>query len=124
MKQAAKRSLSPQGNTFGGTAFASYGCFWCGWWMIQLLVANSMYKGSASFAVGETLWFILWAVLTAGFFVVTLRKNMCLATVFSTLTITFILLAGGVWEHKCKVAAGYIGGCAYAQLREATRSTR
>jgi hypothetical protein len=30
-------------------------------------------------------------------------------TIFSTLTITFALLAGGNYSHACKLAAGYFG---------------
>ncbi len=44
-----------------------------------------------------------------GFFIVTLRKNGCLMTIFSTLVITFSLLAGGMWDERCEKAAGYFG---------------
>lgn len=30
-------------------------------------------------------------------------------TIFSTLVITFALLAGGVWNERCAEAAGYTG---------------
>lgn len=40
---------------------------------------------------------------------VTLRKNGCLQTIFSTLVITFALLGAGVWDAKCEQAAGYFG---------------
>ena len=49
------------------------------------------------------------AILTAGFFVVTLRKNGGLMTVFSTLVLTFLLLAGGQHNQQCATAAGYVG---------------
>ncbi len=58
---------------------------------------------------GKTLWCGLWAFLTLGFFVVTCRKNGCLMTIFSTLVITFALLAGGVWSPNTEQAAGYFG---------------
>ncbi|EFJ47526.1 hypothetical protein VOLCADRAFT_105087 [Volvox carteri f. nagariensis] len=97
-----------KGNTFGGTAFASYGAFWMGWFLLELLMKQypSVYKTALT---GKTLWCGLWAFLTAGFFVVTLRKNGCLMTIFSTLVITFSLLAGGVWNENCELAAGYFG---------------
>lgn len=38
-----------------------------------------------------------------------MRKNGCLMTIFSTLTLTFALLAGGVWSERCARAAGYTG---------------
>lgn len=40
---------------------------------------------------------------------VTLRKNGGLITIFSTLVITFALLAGGVHSAQCNQAAGYVG---------------
>ncbi|EFJ47612.1 hypothetical protein VOLCADRAFT_105083 [Volvox carteri f. nagariensis] len=97
-----------KGNTFGATAFASYGAFWMGWFLLELLMKQypSVYKTALT---GKTLWCGLWAFLTAGFFVVTLRKNGCLMTIFSTLVITFSLLAGGVWNESCELAAGYFG---------------
>ncbi len=51
----------------------------------------------------------LRAVLTAGFFVVTLRKNHCLQVIFSTLTVCFSLLAAGVDNVTVNKAAGYVG---------------
>ncbi|GLI60359.1 hypothetical protein VaNZ11_002483 [Volvox africanus] len=97
-----------KGNTFGGTAFASYGSFWMGWALLEYLhhTNTSLYPHAQ---VGKTLWCGLWAVLTAGFFVVTMRKNGCLMTIFSSLTVTFSLLAGGEWNERSEHAAGYIG---------------
>ncbi|EFJ46306.1 hypothetical protein VOLCADRAFT_93449 [Volvox carteri f. nagariensis] len=97
-----------KGNTFGGTAFASYGCFWMGWFLLEYLSYGNK-AGYPAARTGKTLWCALWAVLTAGFFVVTCRKNGCLMTIFSTLVITFSLLAGGVWNENCEQAAGYFG---------------
>lgn len=45
----------------------------------------------------------------AGFFVVTLRKNGCLQTIFSTLVITFALISAGVTNSNCAWASGYFG---------------
>ncbi|KAG2422612.1 hypothetical protein HXX76_010393 [Chlamydomonas incerta] len=97
-----------KGNTFGGTAFASYGAFWMGWFLLEYLTITNkaLFPGVKS---GKTLWCGLWAFLTFGFFIVTLRKNGCLMTIFSTLVITFSLLAGGQWSPDCEQAAGYWG---------------
>ncbi|GLC33125.1 hypothetical protein PLESTB_000367600 [Pleodorina starrii] len=97
-----------KGNTFGGTAFASYGSFWMGWFLLEYLTISDKARYPLA-ATGKTLWCGLWAFLTAGFFVVTCRKNGCLMTIFSTLVITFSLLAGGVWNERCAKAAGYFG---------------
>eukprot|EP00195_Chlamydomonas_chlamydogama_P008907 CAMPEP_0202900244 /NCGR_PEP_ID=MMETSP1392-20130828/10578_1 /ASSEMBLY_ACC=CAM_ASM_000868 /TAXON_ID=225041 /ORGANISM="Chlamydomonas chlamydogama, Strain SAG 11-48b" /LENGTH=232 /DNA_ID=CAMNT_0049586593 /DNA_START=73 /DNA_END=771 /DNA_ORIENTATION=- len=97
-----------KGNTFAGTAFCSYGCFWMGWFLLEYLsLTAKQYIGVMT--VGMTLWAGLWAFLTFGFFIVTLRKNGGLMTIFSTLVITFALLAGGKWNEQCEKAAGYVG---------------
>ncbi|KAG2494231.1 hypothetical protein HYH03_007587 [Edaphochlamys debaryana] len=97
-----------KGNTFGGTAFASYGAFWMGWFLLEyLMITNKALFVTAQ--TGKTLWCGLWSFLTLGFFVVTCRKNGCLMTIFSTLVITFALLAGGMHSEKCEQAAGYFG---------------
>lgn len=95
-----------KGNTFGGTAFCSYGCFWLGWYEMNTMALE---HGGEEALTGMTLWNALWAVLTFGFFIVTLRKNICLQTIFSTLTVTFALLAGGVHNQTCNKVAGYVG---------------
>ncbi|KXZ41940.1 hypothetical protein GPECTOR_239g570 [Gonium pectorale] len=97
-----------KGNTFGGTAFASYGAFWMGWFLLEYLTVTHPTAYHTAHT-GKTLWCGLWAVLTFGFFIVTLRKNGCLMTIFSTLVITFALLAGGMWDERCERAAGYLG---------------
>ncbi|KAG1676088.1 hypothetical protein FOA52_014954 [Chlamydomonas sp. UWO 241] len=96
-----------KGNTFAGTAFASYGCFWMGWFLLEFL--STIDPGMPFSTTGKTLWLALWGVLTAGFFVVTLRKNFGLMCIFSSLTVTFFLLAGGVHSPEAKTAGGYVG---------------
>jgi succinate-acetate transporter protein len=105
-----------KGNTFAGTAFFSYGGFWMAYFLLQYVVKvdKANFVGAAGFEVGETLFLCLWGVFTALFFVPTLRKNHCLMVVFSSLSVTFFLLAGGVWSPECHKAAGYVGfvcGC-------------
>mmetsp|Transcript_17956 Transcript_17956/g.32789 ORF Transcript_17956/g.32789 Transcript_17956/m.32789 type:complete len:230 (-) Transcript_17956:432-1121(-) len=100
-----------KGNTFGGTAFASYGCFWMGWFMFNYLSMRFPEVGNPGLAhKGKALYSGLWGLLTFGFFIITLRKNYCLVTIFSTLVVTFGLLAGGEYDARCLKAAGYWGG--------------
>ncbi|KAG1656838.1 hypothetical protein FOA52_006293 [Chlamydomonas sp. UWO 241] len=96
-----------KGNTFAGTAFISYGAFWMGWFMLEFL--SKIDHSLPVSLTGKTLWCALWGILTAGFFVVTLRKNFGLMFIFSTLTVTFFLLAGGVYNPNSQKAAGYVG---------------
>ncbi|KAG1674030.1 hypothetical protein FOA52_000336 [Chlamydomonas sp. UWO 241] len=96
-----------KGSTFAGTAFMSYGAFWMGWFMLEyFLTIDPILSNSLT---GKTLWLALWGVLTSGFFVVTLRKNFGLMYVFSSLAITFFMLAGGVYSYNTTKAAGYVG---------------
>lgn len=99
-----------KGNTFAGTAFSSYGCFWMGWFLWKFMEADKVVASVAVTALtGDTLWHGLWGFLTLFFFVVTLRKNGCLMTIFGSLFITFFLLCGSNYSAKCKQATGYIG---------------
>lgn len=92
------------GNTFGGTAFSSYGAFWL--------------------AVGVALWFKLipndtafgffllgWAIFTGLMFIGTLRSNLALMTVFGLLFLTFLALAIGALaaSPSFTIIGGYLG---------------
>ena len=83
-----------KGNTFGATAFTSYGAFWLSFWYLTghtALVAsgNDINKG-----VG--LFLLAWGIFTAYMLVASLGTgNQALQAVFLLLTITFFLLAFG-----------------------------
>jgi uncharacterized protein len=80
-----------RGNTFGATAFTSYGAFWLSFWYLDthaaFLVAA---KGDAHKGVGTYL--LAWTIFTAFMTIGTLRANGALVAVFSSLTVTFLLL--------------------------------
>jgi uncharacterized protein len=82
------------GNTFGMTAFLSYGAFW--WWFALMLLFGDSgmlpLKGTDS-TVGAAL--LLWGVLTMYLWVGTFRLPRALWWVFLTLWITFYLLGLG-----------------------------
>lgn len=99
-----------RGSTFAGTTFATYGTFWMGWGLLRYWETTSQVSSVlASARTGDTLWCALYGLLTLLFFVVTLRKNRCLQTVFATLSLLYFLLAGSNYSDKCKLAAGYVG---------------
>lgn len=80
-------------NTFGMTAFISYGFFW-----ISLVALIFMAKwGWISATPGSALvaYLTMWGVFTLLLFVGTLRINIALQLVFGSLTILFFLLAIG-----------------------------
>jgi succinate-acetate transporter protein len=82
------------GNTFGMTAFLSYGAFW--WWFALLGILAKLGVIDLSGAgptVGAAL--ILWGVLTAYLTVSAWRLSWLLFAVFMTLWVTFLLLGLG-----------------------------
>ncbi|TPG43760.1 transcriptional regulator [Sphingomonas koreensis] len=81
-------------NTFGMTAFLSYGAFW--WWFALLLLfaGNGVIDISAAGpTVGVAL--LLWGVLTLYLWIGTFRLAKILFFVFLTLWVTFLLLGLG-----------------------------
>ncbi len=101
----------PRGNTFGATAFISYGAFW---WSFALFVLFLHDKVPASF-VG---WYLfLWGVFTFYMWIASLKAPRALQLVFLALWITFFLLAAGDWTGMAAlhVAGGY-GGLITAAL--------
>ena len=82
------------GNTFGQTAFFSYGAFW--WWFGLLLIFSEngwISLEGATTALGFAL--ILWGVFTFYMWISTFKLNWGLWAVFLTLWITFALLGFG-----------------------------
>ncbi|CAG9466670.1 unnamed protein product [Pedinophyceae sp. YPF-701] len=100
-----------KGNTFAATAFCSYGAFWIGWAFFGTMVLDDTtgFASTAEFKTGEALYLAQWGLFTFLLFIVTIKKNRCLQAIFLTLTLTFWLLAGGVFSEGCKKAAGYMG---------------
>lgn len=98
-----------KGNTFGMTAFTSYGMFWIA--LVALLQfpgwgwADKVDNTSMAFFLG------VWGLFTAFMFVATLKKNVVLQIVFGTLTVLFFLLAIGDYTGIAwiKTLAGYEG---------------
>lgn len=82
-----------KGNTFGTTAFTSYGAFW--WWfgLLVLFQTAGWIPEVSTTAIGAAL--IMWGVFTTGMWVGTFRLNWGLWTVFLLLASTFYLLGFG-----------------------------
>lgn len=89
-------------NTFGTTAFVSYGFFWLSLVVIVLLPQIAPGLKADDAAMGSYLLF--WGLFTLGMFVGTFRLNRALQVVFGTLVILFFLLAS---EHFFKVGVGF-----------------
>ncbi|MEI6898190.1 MAG: acetate uptake transporter [Psychromonas sp.] len=80
-----------KGNTFGLTAFTSYGFFWIS--LVVLLLLPKLNLAEATPAAFMAWYFIMWGIFTAFMFVGTLRGNRALQFVFGSLTVLFALLA-------------------------------
>jgi uncharacterized protein len=80
-------------NTFGATAFTSYGLFWLT--LVAALVMPKLGQGDAPTPVALAWYLFLWGVFTLIMFVGTLRLNRALQFVFGSLVILFWLLAAG-----------------------------
>lgn len=80
-------------NTFGLTAFTSYGFFWLS--LVGLIVMPKLGWMAAPSETAMAAYLILWGIFTFLLFFGTLKLNRALQFVFASLTILFILLAAG-----------------------------
>ena len=98
------------GNTFGTTAFLSYGAFW--WWFALLIMFGSHGVLDLSHA-GSTIGVALlgWGVFTFYMWIATFKLSKALWWVFLTLWVTFLLLGFGalLGVHGLHLAGGWLG---------------
>lgn len=80
-------------NTFGATAFVSYGSFWLT--LVALLVLPAMGWGTAPETAAMVAYLLLWGLFTGVMFIATRRINRALQFIFGSLTILYALLAIG-----------------------------
>jgi succinate-acetate transporter protein len=99
-----------KGNTFGATAFTSYGAFWLSfWWLTAHLAGYGIPAGDVGKGVG--LYLIAWGIFTAYMTVAATRVSGAVLAVFALLTITFLLLGIGdmTTTEGITKAGGYVG---------------
>jgi hypothetical protein len=80
-------------NTFGATAFASYGFFWLSF--VGLLILPEMGLAQASETSAFVAYLVMWGIFTGVMFIATLRLNRALQFIFGSLVVLFFLLAIG-----------------------------
>lgn len=82
------------GNTFGATAFSSYGGFWISYGLIFWPNAGILTAYTSPHELHSLLGFYLagWFIFTFIMLVASLRSSLALISVFFFLTITFMLL--------------------------------
>ena len=98
-------------NTFGATAFCSYGAFWCmfaGW---AGLVAPALAASGVSTAHPTGLLLLGWLIFTVYMTVAAVRVSVVVGTVFTTLTLAFALLTAGALgaSPTATAAGGWVG---------------
>jgi uncharacterized protein len=96
-------------NSFGLTAFTSYGFFWLS--LVALIVMPKMGWVAAPSENAMVAYLAIWGVFTLLLFFGTLKLNRALQFVFATLTLLFFLLALGDYTGNSAIKhfAGYEG---------------
>ena len=96
-------------NTFGTTAFTSYGLFWHSLVALELLPRTGLWMGPTATAMAA--YFLMWGLFTFVMFFGTLKTNRVLQFVFMSLAVLFFLLTTKELTGNAGVGifAGYEG---------------
>lgn len=96
-------------NTFGMTAFGSYGFFWLT--LVGLLVMPKLGIAEPSSNQAMICYLSMWGIFTGLMFIGTLKLSRALQFVFGSLTILFFMLAIGdaTGDETFKHITGYEG---------------
>jgi succinate-acetate transporter protein len=96
-------------NTFGTTAFTSYGLFWLT--LVGLILLPKLNLGTKPTEVAMGWYLLMWGLFTGLMFIGTLRLNRALQFVFASLTVLFFLLSIGDFTGNAaiKTFAGFEG---------------
>ncbi|GAA1850446.1 acetate uptake transporter [Brevibacterium marinum] len=100
-----------RGNTFGATAFCSFGAFWISFWWLTGFAELPEEAASA----GLGIYLLAWGIFTLYMIIPAIKVNTTVLIVFILLAITFFLLSIG--EFAQNVTVGHLGG--YAGLATA-----
>lgn len=97
-----------KGNTFGATAFSSFGFFW---WSIVAIWTNPFPGIAKADGTSVGFYLLLWGIYTSFMFVGTLKHGRGLQVVFLTAAILFFMLsiADFTGMKNITVMAGWLG---------------
>ena len=100
---------SKKNNTFGFTAFISYGFFWLS--LVALIVMPTLGWIPKTSDAGMVAYLAMWGIFTLLLFIGTLKLNRALQFVFASLTVLFFLLvaAHATKSESVEHLAGYEG---------------
>ena len=95
-------------NTFGATAFTSYGAFWISFWFLTHFDAGNI-GGDAGNAIG--LYLVAWGIFTLYMWIASFGVSVAVNVIFLLLWITFFLLGIGEWSSGANwtKVGGYVG---------------
>jgi succinate-acetate transporter protein len=93
-------------NTFGATAFVSYGAFWLSFAAFVQFVEPALPEASTKTATG--LFLLGWAIFTLYMFIASLKTSGALIGVFGFLFLTFLFLVLGTLAGVASLAT--VGG--------------
>jgi succinate-acetate transporter protein len=82
-------------NTFGATAFVSYGAFWLSFATINQFWAPTGYASAQDINSAVGIYLLAWTIFTAYMFIASLRMSVALVALFGFLEVTFALLTAG-----------------------------
>lgn len=96
-----------KGNTFGTTAFTSYGLFW----LTLVFIFIKPMGTPAATAIEMGCYLTMWGIFTAFMFAGTFKSNKATMFIFGSLTLLFFLLAAGKFTGDINIThiAGYEG---------------
>lgn len=102
----------PRGNTFGATAFCSFGAFWLSYWYIVVHVLPGLPKTVRLNDVHHMLglYLLVWTIFTAYMTIGATRVSGAVLLVFALLTLTFLALTISEFTHTTNPASTAVGG--------------
>jgi succinate-acetate transporter protein len=91
-------------NTFGATAFCSFGAFWMAFWFLNV-------SGIKVDDPGVGVFLLAWTIFTLYMTFAAIKTNAVILVVFIALTLTFLFLAIGAFAASATIThiGGYLG---------------
>jgi uncharacterized protein len=100
-----------QGNTFGATAFTSFGAFWLSFWGLTHFFTPTANLPASDVNHAVAVFLLGWTIFTAYMFIASLRTTGAIAAVFGVLTLTFLFLTLGKYGDTSSLTklGGWLG---------------
>jgi succinate-acetate transporter protein len=97
-----------RGNTFGTTAFTTYGAFWLAFTFYSWFFAK---QAGSALNTATGLFLLMFGIVTAYLTIAAMRVSIAVLVVFVLLTLTFVILAIGSLANSNGISqvGGYIG---------------